>query len=189
MLLNYAVTVVLVVWIVSELVLTFSRRARGDSARIQDSGSFAILYGGIFLGVTLAVMARGQAWAHININFYVLNAIILVILLLGLVIRWYAIITLGRFFTTNVAVQSGHRVVQEGPYRWVRHPSYSGGLLCFLGLGLALANWLSVVLLLIPVVAVYLYRMQIEEKALSESLGQEYVEYCQHTKRLIPGIY
>jgi protein-S-isoprenylcysteine O-methyltransferase Ste14 len=71
----------------------------------------------------------------------------------------------------------------------MRHPSYTGGLTSFFGLGLAFANWLSLAILMIIIVIVYLYRMHVEEKVLIASLGDEYLEYSRQTKRLIPGIY
>ena len=61
----------------------------------------------------------------------------------GIAIRWYAIVYLGRFFTVNVAIAADHRLIDSGPYRFVRHPSYIGALMAFLGLGLTLGNWVS----------------------------------------------
>ena len=71
----------------------------------------------------------------------------------------------------------------------MRHPSYTGGLTTFIGLGLALANWLSLLGLMVMIVTVYIYRMNVEEKVLIVALGDEYLEYSRQTKRLIPGIY
>jgi protein-S-isoprenylcysteine O-methyltransferase Ste14 len=59
----------------------------------------------------------------------------------GIAIRQWAVMVLGRYFTTNVRVHPGQTVVEEGPYRWVRHPSYTGMLITFVGIGLALWNW------------------------------------------------
>jgi len=187
--LNDIVKVVIVLWILSEVFLSFFVRARGGGDRVQDRGSFFILYGGIFAGVFLAILLTSQKWAHIDLNFYLLNSLALVFLLGGMGFRAWAIVTLGRFFTTNVAVRTGHKVIRQGPYRWMRHPSYTGGLVTFLGLGLAFANWLSLVVMLILVFVGYTYRMNVEEKALIASLGDEYLEYSRQTKRLIPGIY
>lgn len=192
MVLNDIVQLVIVLWVLSEFLLSIFVRARsGGGDRIEDRSSFYVLYGGIFLGVFLAVVIRnsGPAWSHINLNFYLLNVLALVFLLSGMAWRAWAILTLGRFFTTNIAVRSGHKVIRQGPYCWMRHPSYTGGLTSFFGLGLAFANWLSLAILMIIIVIVYLYRMHVEEKVLIASLGDEYLEYSRQTKRLIPGIY
>jgi protein-S-isoprenylcysteine O-methyltransferase len=192
LILNDLVQLVIILWVLSECLLSiFMRARRGRGDRVQDRSSFLVLYGGIFLGVALAILIRtkGPVWAHIDLNFYLLNVLALVFLLGGMSWRAWAILTLGRFFTTNVAVRSGHKVIREGPYRWMRHPSYTGGLITFFGLGLAFANWLSLAVLMIMIVIVYIYRMNVEEKVLIASLGDEYLEYSRQTKRLIPGIY
>jgi len=187
--LNNLVQMVIILWVLSEVLLTIFVRAQRGVARSQDRVSFIILYGGIFLGVALAILLKSQKWAAINLNFYLLNAFALALLLAGIVVRATAILTLGRFFTTNLAVQTGQRVVRQGLYRWMRHPSYTGGLISFMGLGVAFANWLSLVALLIVIIGSYIHRMNVEEKVLIASLGEEYLDYSRHTKRLIPGVY
>jgi len=107
----------------------------------------------------------------------------------GLALRWYSIFYLGRFFTVNVAIHSGHEIIDTGPYRLIRHPSYSGALLAFLGLALGLDNWASLVLIMVPITWVFLRRMRIEERALSNGLGRPYIDYMQRTKRLVPFVY
>jgi protein-S-isoprenylcysteine O-methyltransferase Ste14 len=113
----------------------------------------------------------------------------LLLLVIGLVIRWTAIFTLGRFFTTRVAIHDDHRLVRTGLFRLVRHPSYTGLLLLFLGMALSFGNWLSFFVIVVPFLAALLYRIQVEESSLVEVLGQEYVDYRRSTKRLLPGIF
>lgn len=193
MLLNDLVQLVIILWVLSEILLSIFMRARSgqDGDQVKAHSSFYVLYGSIFLGVALAILFRnkGPLWAHIDFNFTLLNALALVFLLGGMAWRAWAIITLGRFFTTNVAIRAGHKVIRQGPYRWMRHPSYTGGLIAFFGLGLAFANWLSLAVLMILIVIAYLYRMNVEEKVLIAALGDEYLEYSRQTKRLIPGVY
>jgi len=117
-----------------------------------------------------------------------LRLLALVLMVGGLSIRWAAILTLGRFFTVNVATQHQQHVIQTGLYRFVRHPSYAGLLLCFVGLGVYLASWLSLVVLLIPITAAVANRIVKEEAVLLAALGTPYAEYCARTKRLIPGL-
>ncbi len=107
----------------------------------------------------------------------------------GLAVRWYAIIHLGRFFTVDVAIAPDHRVIDTGPYRYVRHPSYTGALLAFVGLGLSLSNVLAFLALMVPVFVTYFYRIRIEEAALRAGIGEPYVAYSARTRRLIPGLF
>ena len=112
-----------------------------------------------------------------------------ILILLGVALRWYAIRALGRYFTRDVAVSADQLVVQDGPYRWIRHPAYSGTFVTMLGVGLALTNWVGLVTLLACVLTGYLYRVRVEEHALIQSIGQPYAEYMARTKRFIPHVF
>jgi protein-S-isoprenylcysteine O-methyltransferase Ste14 len=179
------------IWRVPELIGSFWwRSARDPTARKQDRGSYFVLIGAIGIG---AVVGFGAAavWTSAAIPWLRPQVTIagLVLILLGVAIRWWAILTLGHYFTFDVAVRPTQAVVQSGPYRFVRHPGYSGVLLFLLGMGLALANWASVGALLAGGLTGLLYRVRVEERALTEALGQPYVEYMRRTKRFIPFIF
>jgi protein-S-isoprenylcysteine O-methyltransferase len=107
----------------------------------------------------------------------------------GVILRWYSIWYLGRYFTVDVAIAKEHRVINAGPYRLIRHPSYTGALMAFLGFGFSLGNWLSILCLMVPIVAAFMWRIHVEERALTEALGDDYRAYMQRTKRLIPLVY
>jgi len=107
-------------------------------------------------------------------------------MILGILVRQWAIAILGRFFSLTVNVVEGHQVVDKGPYGLIRHPSYTGVLITFIGLGLAVQS-LAAVLVLIGVFSLsFGYRMRVEEQTLSLELGKNYVDYMKKTKRLIP---
>ena len=113
----------------------------------------------------------------------------LVLLVAGTALRWAAIRALWSYFTVNVTILEGQRVVRRGLYGVVRHPSYTGLLLRYLGFGLAFANWLSAALVFLPLLCATVYRIRVEEAALREHFGEEYATYASVTKRLVPGIY
>lgn len=79
--------------------------------------------------------------------------------------------------------------MQDGPYRWIRHPSYTGALITLFGVGLALGNWLSLIVILVAGFTGYSYRVMVEERTLLTALGEPYREYMKHTKRFIPFVY
>jgi protein-S-isoprenylcysteine O-methyltransferase Ste14 len=107
----------------------------------------------------------------------------------GQLLRWWAIATLGRLFTITVSIREDHRLIDKGPYRLVRHPSYTALLLVHAGAGLCFGNGLTFVVLTVPVSAALFYRMHVEEKVLVHELGPSYLEYMRRTRRLIPRIY
>jgi protein-S-isoprenylcysteine O-methyltransferase Ste14 len=107
----------------------------------------------------------------------------------GIVLRLWAIVTLDQFFTFVVGIADDHRVVQQGPYRVVRHPGYAGALLALLGIGVALANWLSLLTIFVVPLLALVVRIKVEETTLISALGEEYRSYAQRTARLIPAVW
>ena len=113
----------------------------------------------------------------------------LVIMVAGLTLRGWSIKTLGQYFTATVMVSSDQPVVSAGPYRLLRHPSYTGILLACTGVGLASANWAGLAALMLLPLALLLWRIHIEENALLATLGDRYRAYASHHKRLVPIIW
>jgi protein-S-isoprenylcysteine O-methyltransferase Ste14 len=181
--------VLAIAWPVSEVILGLLSRAKRASATVRDRGSFTLIWASIGLGLWAGYFLRSRGVGSIGAPPAVFLSFALALLVSGLALRWTAVLVLGRFFTPNVAVQPGQRVVRTGVYRHVRHPAYSGLLLAILGLGVAFDNWLSLLAIFIPVAAALLYRIRVEESALVEMLGREYDDYRKVTKRLVPGIY
>lgn len=108
--------------------------------------------------------------------------------LFGIVLREWAVLSLGSFFTVVVSIVPGQALVQQGPYRWLRHPAYTGSILTFVGFALALGAWTAAIVVLFLCLVAFLYRIQVEETVLMEVFGKEYLEYSQHTWRLFPGL-
>jgi len=108
---------------------------------------------------------------------------------LGLGLRWWAMRVLGRFYTRTLLTAADQRIVQDGPYRRVRHPGYSGTLLIWIGAGLAVSNGWVLAVIALACGASYGYRIHVEEGMLVETFGQEYTDYMRGTKRLIPFVY
>ena len=176
-------------WGLSEIVLGIVTRARGPSSVVKDRGSLVLLWIAIGFGLVGGNVIRFHRFGSLAVPSIVPVGIALVLVLAGIVVRWTAILTLGRFFSPNVATHTGQRILRTGVFRRVRHPSYTGVLLCFVGMGVAFENWASFCVLVLPIGAAFLYRMHVEEKALLETFGEEYAEYRKTTKRLVPGIY
>lgn len=176
------------IFLASEVALTISHRSRGTGVR-QDRSTLRLLWAIIALAVIASIYtARHAAWALLP-RGSMLAAVALVIFTAGIALRWWAIIVLGRFFTVDVHIEPDHQLVDHGPFRLLRHPSYSGVLLAFAGFGLALANWLAAVVLLLPILLAFARRINVEERALLDGLGKSYRDYTAHTKRLIPYVY
>ncbi|HEV2659214.1 MAG TPA: isoprenylcysteine carboxylmethyltransferase family protein [Ktedonobacteraceae bacterium] len=180
------------IWNVPEMIGALKQTAKASrkEALVQDRGSMSILIGLLWFGIALNFLL-GWLFPAVAITWHrtALFSIGVALILLGVTLRWYAIWTLGTYFTRDVAVSTDQKVVQTGPYRSIRHPAYSGTFLTMLGVGLAMTNWASLVVLLLCVFSGHIYRVRVEEKALSQTIGQPYREYMQHTKRFIPWVF
>jgi protein-S-isoprenylcysteine O-methyltransferase Ste14 len=110
-------------------------------------------------------------------------------LITGIAIRWVAVYTLGKHFTGTVVIRRDHQLIRSGLYKRLRHPAYTGTLLAHLGLGMSFSNWISLGLSSVPYFLVAWYRMRVEEQALTNTFGAEYIAYTKTTRRLIPGLY
>ena len=175
------------VWIASELfgaVLVPRLRRRGRATRVKrDRGSGALIIFTVLVSIIIA-LSLGYAGVGPLPDWVFYPGIFL--MLLGVLVRQWAIAVLGRFFSLTVRVAEDHRVVVKGPYRLVRHPSYAGVLITFIGLALAVQSWGALLVLLTVFGVSYGYRMRVEERVLQSELGQDYAEYMKRTKRLIP---
>lgn len=177
-------------FLLSEIILARWRHSsRETGTKAVDSGSLRLfwwLIGGV---VTVACFLAGHRVGPPITTHLPLGAMALTLFVLGTVLRWWAIRHLGRFFTVDVAVADDQRVVDTGPYRLVRHPSYTGLLLQFAGWALTLNNILGFLLVLAAITAAVLNRIRVEERALLAQLGPPYAKYTSETKKLVPLVY
>jgi protein-S-isoprenylcysteine O-methyltransferase len=175
-------------YLVSEIALRYLRRS-GANARRVDAGSLTVLWitigVGIIAGIAVALLVPRF---HFSLP-HAITQVIGVVFVGGLVLRWWAIVSLGKFFTVDVAIDPDHRLIVRGPYHLMRHPSYTGMMLAFVALAVTFQNWLSIVCILLPISGALAYRIYIEEIALEANFGDEYRRYAEITKRLIPGLY
>lgn len=177
--------ILFVVWVFADAVVVF-RRKTGE-AENRDRSSLRVL------------MSVGPViwWVAIYLSYTRFGAVQwpwvqvagLAVMGLGIVLRSVAIHQLGRFHTPNVAIRADHQLLETGLYSVVRHPSYLGALLGFIGFAMTLDNVLSLVLFLLATPALYLYRIREEDAVLLAAFGDRYRAYCARTKRLIPWVY
>jgi protein-S-isoprenylcysteine O-methyltransferase Ste14 len=171
------------------------RREDADAATWQttshDRGSQRAV--GVAFGVTLVLLVAAAALSVANVAVAPASGIVaacgIVLMLAGMAIRYWAVRTLGAFYTRTLRVSSGHQVVDSGPYRFVRHPGYVGTILLLGGAAVATANWVAIIVGPALVVAMYVLRIRAEETMLRSELGAHYEEYAARTSRLIPFVY
>jgi protein-S-isoprenylcysteine O-methyltransferase Ste14 len=172
---------------VAEKMMLRGRRVK--SGANLDRGSLALFDVTGVLSIPARIVLGFTDYGRVGAGEPYVAAAGVLVLVAGTALRWAAIRALWKYFTVNVSILEGQRVIKRGLYRAVRHPSYTGLLLRYLGFGLAFANWLSAALVFLPLLVATLYRIRVEEAALREHFGEEYTAYARATKRLVPGVF
>jgi protein-S-isoprenylcysteine O-methyltransferase Ste14 len=180
--------VALATWLVFEFVMRVRQRMLASGPPSRDPTFFvlvATLAGSIILAEVLGRRGGlpwpgGVAWPF---------AAGIALIAVGLGLRVWSIATLGRFFQFRIKVQPGHQVVAKGPYRYVRHPSYTGLALILAGIALATDDVWSLVVVAVVAGAGLAVRIHAEERQLTQALGAEYEQFAAGRKRLVPGVW
>jgi protein-S-isoprenylcysteine O-methyltransferase Ste14 len=175
-------------WVFSELVgsgIIPRLQRRGKEVTIKDNGSNLVLRVSLYVSIIIAFFLAVNNTAMLPHWFFYPGIVLIVI---GIIVRQWAIFTLGRFFTLTIGIQKNQKVVDYGPYRFIRHPSYLGLLIVLLGIGAALQSWEGVLAIVVISGLAIGYRIHIEEKVMVSELGEDYIKYMKRTKRLIPFV-
>jgi protein-S-isoprenylcysteine O-methyltransferase Ste14 len=178
------------IWIISEIPV-YKQQLEGSNK--VDKGSFYIITVGVILGigssiVLLVMNSKGILIGYVGQNLNWITYVGSLISILGIFYRKHAQRVLGMFFTSEVRIYKGHQLIQEGPYKIFRHPSYFGSTITFLGFGLMLNNILSAIILFVIALIIYQYRTKVEENALISFFGKEYISYKEKTWGFIPFV-
>ncbi len=162
-----------------------SRSLRGGTHDRGTTSLVGIAFGaGIILPPVLDLLSIGVYQIGFAAGLVALGAMIL-----GLALRVWAARTLGAYYTRTLLTSEGQKLVEDGPYKAVRHPGYLGATVMWSGFGVLSGNEILAIFLPAMFLIVYLYRISLEEKMLVSELGERYVEYQKRSKRLIPAIY
>ena len=161
---------------------------RGAAMR-QDRGTRLIVALAVYLGVAAALAIARVPGLRAYANDWWTLGVGLAVVLAGVALRAWAIVSLGRYFRREVTIEPGQRIVRRGPYRALRHPSYAGLLLIFAGFGLAFGSWVSAAVALLIVFAGMLPRIRVEERALAQAFGADYTDYANSTARVLPRLW
>jgi protein-S-isoprenylcysteine O-methyltransferase Ste14 len=175
-------------WLLSEILLNRFVRSGKTDKKAADKNTELYLWLIIISAVTIGTYV-GMRWSFPFSSSNQFGYSGLIVIVAGMLIRFLAIKQLGKFFTVDVTIRADHQLMQRGFYKYVRHPSYSGSLLSFIGFGLSLNNWVGALIVFLPILMVFIHRMSVEENVLSEQFGKQYQDYMAGTKRIVPFLY
>jgi len=181
-------TALALLWIGSEAA--YNRRRSGDRRREQDRGTLRLLHVAVYGAIAVALLLAWQGIVRFAASWRMpLLWTGCVVMAAGLLLRAWSVRVLAEHFTVDVAIRPGHALIRSGPYRLLRHPSYTGALLTFYGFSLALGSAVSLAVIAVVVTAAFLWRIEVEEAVLRRAFPETYAQYARETKRLIPFVW
>lgn len=179
----FVFTLAMMIWLSGELYVTFKKTNK--DAETKDKGSSALLeWGSIGMVVITYVLITTHSIGEIHVAFLKWTGFLFVVF--GVLFRQYSIYVLGQFFNGYIRVRDDHQLIQHGPYKYFRHPSYFGSVLSYLGMGLASSHLISIFLLPIGIAMIYVYRTKVEEKVMEDAFGEVYTQYKKKTWGFLP---
>ncbi|AFZ32768.1 Isoprenylcysteine carboxyl methyltransferase [Gloeocapsa sp. PCC 7428] len=154
---------------------------RNSSYMMWANGLFSILL--VLLAPILNFYNLGS-WNNIYVSW-----IGIIVMISGLVIRYWAAQTLGKFYTRTLQIVEEHQIIDIGLYSIIRHPGYLGVFIMTIGAGLAVTNWIVLLITVITSFVSCAYRIYVEEEMLEGTFGEDYKVYKATTWRMIPLVY
>jgi protein-S-isoprenylcysteine O-methyltransferase Ste14 len=187
---DYIFKLVFVIWMISEIILYLITVYKSSGTKIDkkssDRGSAIIIALGVTLSITISIMLKKQStWFLPNICFYIGT----IFMLIGIIFRCCAVFTLKQYFSYTVVIKNEHHIVKRGLYKYLRHPAYTGFILILIGIPLCLKLLTATLLVSVIALAIFSFRIYVEEKKLLMTFGDDYRAYSDHTWRIIPFIW
>jgi len=180
--------VISIIWIFTEIILSLRMKSK-DHRYDYDKSSLKVLWVTISISITVGILFRNSNFILSRDNPYLFYYTGIIIICVGLFIRWISILKLKKSFTVDVSVSKHQKIIQSGLYKYIRHPAYLGSLLSFLGLAIVFNNCFTFFIIFIPILISFLNRIKVEEKVLSQAFGTQYTDYIKRSWRLLPKVY
>jgi protein-S-isoprenylcysteine O-methyltransferase Ste14 len=172
----------------SGLVVNFIKRGDNEEEEKNDGGTLLWFRVLVPSGLVLSIVFYFLEIGTIEYSEFIIN-LGYTLVVLGLLLRWYSIWRLGNAFTVHVKIVDNHQLNTLGIYKYIRHPSYTGLILYYLGLALAMENLVSLALLIIAPLFAILYRISQEETVLIDYFEADYLTYKKRSWKLFPFIF
>lgn len=176
-------------WFASEIYFAIALKSKKNEEKKSDKSTLSILWIVISLSIFISIFFSFSTTKFRIANSEWIQYLGLFLICTGILFRFVIVKSLGKFFTVDVTIRAEHQLKKDGFYAIIRHPSYFLSLITFLGLGIFLNNWVGLAIAFIPTLIAFIYRIKIEEDALINHFGKEYLNYKKNTKKIIPYIY
>jgi protein-S-isoprenylcysteine O-methyltransferase len=179
-----------IIILLSGVFINTNKNATKNATKIVDDNNSILIFRIVFP----VVIILSFVFCYLNIGsfcnlskFQIIIGVLLFVI--GILLRWRAINSLQQQFTVKITIINNHQLNTQGVYKYIRHPSYTGLIIYYLGLGLTMQNWCSILILIIPIFWVIHYRINLEENVLEKHFKEKYYLYKQSSKKLLPFVY
>ena len=169
----------------SEILLNRLLRSKSNDKQNADGKSLRTIW------ITIIVVIIAAVLISYYLPFPIYSTVAgryigVAVIFAGIAFRLYAVAALGKYFTVDVTIRATHQLKTDGIYTYIRHPSYLGSLISFIGMGMTFNNWLSLIIIMVAILVVFINRIKIEEQVLTQHFGTEYTEYKKRTIGFLP---
>ena len=177
------------VWVAAEARLARQSRLDQHTLLHSEQRSQRWLWLSVLVSLGLGLEFKQLAWLPIPIDYLPRQLLAMLLFAAGLYLRYWAVGQLGKFFTTDITIQRQQHLITSGPYRWIRHPAYTGLLMALTGAGLAMGDYLALLMLSLPTFLAFKVRIDLEEQMLQKAFTDSYLNYSKNTWKLLPWLY
>ncbi len=175
-------------WALTELWIVSRDRAK-VSGRRADRGSRGLIVAAVVTASLLAPWLCAVRAAAIPLAPRLLTIVGIALMLSGIAFRLWSVRTLGRFFRVTVTTHDDHRLIDHGPYRRLRNPSYTGAMITLAGMGIATGNAASLAVAILLPLAAFAWRIKVEEASLGARFGADYAAFRARRWALVPFLW
>jgi protein-S-isoprenylcysteine O-methyltransferase Ste14 len=176
-------------WAAIEIAIALKTRVKFTSLATLEYRSERLIWVVVAVALCSALWVKQLHLVALPFGLFYRQLFAVVLFCVGLGIRCYAVFSLGKFFSTTVITKDGHNLIESGPYRFIRHPAYTGLFISFFAAGFAMGDALALLTLVSPIAYVITQRIHIEEQWLNDHFGEIYKAYSLRTKKLLPWVY
>jgi protein-S-isoprenylcysteine O-methyltransferase len=155
----------------------------------KDNGTANQIIWSIYLTQLAIILEAAYIRYPESVSWNTMTTIAFVLIIAGLLIRTWAVYTLGKFFTWHISTTPDQEIITTGPYAYIRHPGYSGAFLTYASTAIFLHSWYALAPSAVILCLAFVRRIRHEEDELKQKLGEPYLNYCLKVKKLIPFVW
>ena len=160
-----------------------------EKSNVIDKGTEVQIIWSVYITQFFAIIEATYMRYPDSVKWDMISTVTLLVMIFGFILRAWAVHALGKYFTMHLSILDDHKLIQNGPYKYIRHPAYASAFMTYVGTTVFLHAWYSFMLALIVLPAAWIRRIYVEEDLLFSRFGDRYTFFCMSVKRAIPHVW